>query len=191
MTPDDFKKLGDEGGMITAFGVYHPLDPRVEEVRIADIAWSLSQIVRWNGASAGTLTVAEHSMKVSSHFGFRDENDLAFWGLLHDAAEAYLGDMIRPLRRHAEFGRSFERLEEKNLKVIAGAFDLPWPIPGRVWEADDAEMEEELRMILCQRAKVDHYSVQPYEEAFTTYLDFLEHYHMLIRHRNEIRAGVR
>ena len=76
---------------------FWPLDPRVEEVRLHDIAAHLARICRFNGAlrdSVEHYSVAQHSVLVSWHVPVA----YALEGLLHDAAEAYTGDMIKPLK---------------------------------------------------------------------------------------------
>lgn len=77
------------------------LDPEPDMVRVEDIAHALSRIARFNGHTEGEpYSVAHHSMLVADL--------LASWGappaivregLLHDAAEAYYGDIVSPLKR--------------------------------------------------------------------------------------------
>ena len=88
-------------------------DPRPEDVRIEDIAAQLSRICRFGGAlkdgyyedwnmgiDAGTwvhfetYSVAQHCVLVSRNV----PPEYALEGLLHDAAEAYIGDMIKPIK---------------------------------------------------------------------------------------------
>lgn len=84
---------------------------RDEPVDILDIAHHLSQIVRFNGAACRPYSVAEHSLLVSSileRSGMNREVQLA--GLLHDAHEAYIGDITQPLKEAlSEFGDSVFR----------------------------------------------------------------------------------
>jgi len=68
------------------------LDPRPEDIRIGDIAAHLSKINRWVGATALPYSVAQHSEFVSRQL----ERRFAQYGLLHDAHEAYLGDISSP-----------------------------------------------------------------------------------------------
>src|SRR5579872_2947230 len=81
----------------TASGLEFPLfEPRLDAINIEDIAHGLSMICRFTGQCARFYSVAEHSVHVS-HLVPRED---AAWGLLHDAAEAYLGDVASPLKKH-------------------------------------------------------------------------------------------
>ena len=82
---------------------FWPFDPHPEEVYIEDIAHALSNKCRFNGQSIPFYSVAQHSGLVSRIV--IPEQKLP--ALLHDAAEAYSGDMIDPVKRHLE-----ERLQK-------------------------------------------------------------------------------
>jgi len=74
-------------------------DPERQEFCIEDIAHALANTCRYNGHTNEFYSVAQHSYAVASilkHKGFGPKIQLA--GLLHDAAEAYFGDMISPLK---------------------------------------------------------------------------------------------
>jgi len=70
------------------------------------------------------------------------------WALFHDAAEAYLGDLIRPVKRGSALGIEFSALEDHTLSMIAERFDLPWPIPDEIHEADNRMLATESRDVL-------------------------------------------
>lgn len=75
-------------------------DPRVEDVHIEDVAHALSLICRFGGHCSEFYSVAQHSLVVQSIVAeeFKDQHDLQLAALLHDATEAYIGDMVRPLK---------------------------------------------------------------------------------------------
>lgn len=95
----------------------------------ADIAASLSKLCRYNGHTSRFYSVAEHSVLVSTVVPVEH----ALWGLLHDAAEAYLGDMPRPIKRRFP---AFAAAEEAILRNVARVFSLPERIPASVHDAD-------------------------------------------------------
>lgn len=84
---------------------FWPLDPRAEEVCIEDIAHALSMICRYTGHCRRFLSVAEHCCHVSDAMPPR----LRLAGLLHDASEAYVGDVSGPLKRSVPLLKEIER----------------------------------------------------------------------------------
>lgn len=122
---------GTEDWMCTASGVkYYPAAPRVEDVRIEDIAHHLSRLCRFTGAIIPEhYSVAEHSVLVSQVVPRKH----ALAGLLHDAPEAYLNDINRPAKRSLP---DYKALEARNWAVISYKFGLPLDLPREVHEAD-------------------------------------------------------
>lgn len=97
-----------------------PLDPRPEDVDIEDIAQGLAFQSRFNGHTFGFYSIAQHSVLVAGGVE-REEPAHALVALLHDAAEAYLGDIVRPVK----VGLSgFAALERTNLRVIMEALGV-------------------------------------------------------------------
>lgn len=99
-------------------------DPHPDDVEIRDIAHGLSMVCRFAGHCRVFYSVAEHSVRVArlvEACGGTPEE--ALWGLLHDAAEAYLGDMVRPLKVSMTAYREHEARHEgvilKGLGVAA------------------------------------------------------------------------
>jgi len=85
--------------MQTFSGRFYPLDPRPEEFEIEDIALSLSRINRYNGHNDAPLSVAQHSVQcVDLAVSDNMDIDVLRYMLMHDATEAYVGDMVRPLK---------------------------------------------------------------------------------------------
>jgi len=102
-------RIGDWMQTYGSPGYFYPLDPRPEEVSIEHIAHALSLLCRYNGACNKFYSVAEHCWHVSHHVIQRFE----LFGLLHDAAEAYIGDMIRPIKKDLPIFRNIEWKIEK------------------------------------------------------------------------------
>lgn len=135
-------KEGRDNWLLTFSGIkVHPLDPKPEEIRVVDIAHGLSNICRFGGQCRVFYSVAEHSVRVA-HLLARSSapKEMVMWGLMHDAAEAYLGDVIRPLKG---FFPAYKVVEEKVLKTVARKLRLSWPIPAKVKEADSSLLKSE------------------------------------------------
>ncbi|TPM59363.1 hypothetical protein FJ959_08740 [Mesorhizobium sp. B2-2-4] len=120
---------------------FHPLDARPDEVHIEDIAHSLSLQCRYAGHCNRFYSVAEHSVLIANWIWWHGSAADALAGLLHDATEAYLVDMPRPVKRSMhEY-----RLHEAALwKVIAKRFGLAEEMPALVHEADNRIISDEL-----------------------------------------------
>jgi hypothetical protein len=95
------------------------LNPHPSDISIQDIAHSLSLLNRYNGHSIKGYSVATHSLHVSRLV----PRGLELHGLLHDAAEAYLGDVVRPLKH---FLTGYEPIESKFETAIWECFGLSW-----------------------------------------------------------------
>ena len=79
--------------------MFDPLHPNAELIDIEDIAHALSMLCRANGHFKSFYSVAQHSincMKEAKARGYSDRIQLAC--LLHDASEAYLSDVTRPVK---------------------------------------------------------------------------------------------
>jgi hypothetical protein len=73
-------------------------NPKPEDFDIADIAHALPMICRW-GAQDAWISVAAHSVAMA-RYEMSHGNEFSLEALMHDAAEAYLGDTIGSLRRY-------------------------------------------------------------------------------------------
>ncbi len=97
-------------------------DLKEENIVIDDIAGALSKICRFNGHIDGFYSVAEHCMEVAEVLR-KDKYDYAvqLCGLLHDAAEAYLGDIPTPVKR---IMREYKIIEKQYQDIIFSKFGL-------------------------------------------------------------------
>lgn len=89
-------------------------------IDLHDIAHGLSHICRFGGHVRSYYSVAQHSVLVSELCDTAD----AQIGLLHDAPEAYLGDVISPLKRQPGM-EAYRDIEEKMAATVAIRFGLP------------------------------------------------------------------
>lgn len=144
---------------------FWPLQPKAEEVALQDIAHALSNICRFTGHTNHFYSVAQHSVLVSRTV----PAEFALWGLLHDASEAYLADISRPVKQQMPFYQEAERRLEK---VIASAFGLPWPMPAAVKEVDTRMLMTEKRDVLVcpwDFSRVHVADCQPYDFRIVPY----------------------
>lgn len=141
----------------------HLLTPSADEINLADIAHSLGHLARFNGHTrhARAYSVAEHSLRVLRIARRRLQSDLApevlvvdglpligqvrhglAMALLHDAHEAYTGDIVIPVARAlvricggaCGFDRHpLDRLKARLQRAIHETLELPWPVP-RTWD---------------------------------------------------------
>lgn len=116
------------------------LDPWSSEFTIDDIAHGLSLICRYAGQCDRFYSVAEHSLLVSDTVP-----RFAYAALMHDAAEAFIGDVTRPLKQLLPAYKEIERNVES---AIFQRFAVPHPLPEAVKEADLRVLAAEQNQIM-------------------------------------------
>jgi hypothetical protein len=155
-----------------------PWDMSMSQIEIRDIAMSLSNICRYNGHVANPLTVAEHSVAVMVKLKSMtekgkdytpDANDLLA-ALLHDAPEAYLGDIHGPSKKKPEFA-FYREAEDRLMELIYARFGIyvDDELAERIHAADMAVFRDEWETPGGQ------FSPRPAERLF------LHRYHFLQR----------
>ena len=114
--------------------------PSASTFTIEDIAHGLANICRYSGQCRGFYSVAEHSILVSEVAkGFE------FEALLHDAAEAFLGDITRPLKQMLP---EYKRIENEVELAILDRFGVTAPLPSQIKQADLRVLAAEQRQIM-------------------------------------------
>jgi hypothetical protein len=128
---------------------FWPEDPRAEEIRLGDIAHALSNMCRFGGHCRSFYSVAQHSVMVSveaERAASVDKTLVAIIGLLHDATEAYLVDVPRPIKRNLH---GYKPMEELLARVIGERFGIELhQLPQLVEEADERALFTEKRDLL-------------------------------------------
>lgn len=120
---------------------FWPLDPREEEVHLADIAHALSNQCRFSGHTSHFYSVAQHCILTSTLC--TPENALA--SLMHDASEAYLVDVPRPIKPALP---EYLPIEAKIMEVIAKKFGFAWPLCDDVRNADNIMLHVEKNALM-------------------------------------------
>jgi hypothetical protein len=115
---------------------FWPMDPRPDEIDILDIAHSLSMMCRYAGHVTDFYSVAEHCCHV--HDAAPPEHRA--WALLHDASEAYLVDVPRPVK---PFLPGYKAAEARVMAAVADRFGLPLQEPPEVKDLDARILHDE------------------------------------------------
>ena len=143
---------------------FYPLDPRPEDIEIVDIAHSLSRKTRFNGHASRHYSVAEHSILVAYHVSLDDPDPrVVLAALLHDASEAYLSDVPRPIKMLDEMA-PYRAVEEKVERLIAAKYGLPWPMPDIVKIHDDRALATEFRELVAVKSTPWGLNAEPWED---------------------------
>lgn len=156
----DGENLYAENCIRTYTGKYvNVIDPRPETIDIIDIAHSLSMQVHFIGHLPFHYSIAQHSLVVSRICPRR----YALEGLLHDASEAYLSDMSRPLKAYLP---GYRDIESRMMKVISESLGFQYPLPAEVKEADNRALEIEWNEIMLRRDSFYRRDMYAVEETF-------------------------
>lgn len=116
--------------ILTRSGQYFNfLDPSSYRLDVEDIAHGLANCCRFVGQCKQFYSVAQHSVYVSRIVPEQD----AFAGLMHDCAEAFLGDVSKPLKQLLPDYRAIEKRIEA---VLFEKLGIPYPLPPSIKKAD-------------------------------------------------------
>lgn len=156
-------------------------------VDLTDIAHALSTQCRFGGHSKKFYSIAEHSVLVSELL----PESLKVAGLMHDAAEAYVGDLVRPLKYLPEIKPVFKKIENNIQRVIHRKFNIIVnPADEKlIKEADNMVLRIESEKILNgtlidnwnenfprSEAYIDVQGLKP-TKARELFLEYFTHYH--------------
>lgn len=117
------------------------LRPTASMIKPVDIAHALSRLCRFNGHTRAHYSVAQHSLIVASLVPV--EHQLV--ALLHDATEAYIGDMTRPLKAVMP---EYKFVEHQIWLAVCERFDIQIDLPSCVKHADMVALATERRDLM-------------------------------------------
>ena len=135
MTPQTVSSIALYNGDFFDFN-----DPESHDFDIDVISHALANICRFTGHTIRHYSVAEHSVLVSRLLPDRYALD----GLMHDAAEAYIGDVSSPLKALLP---EYRKIEEKVEKALARHFGTSYPMPDVVKAVDKSLYLAEVRQM--------------------------------------------
>jgi uncharacterized protein len=123
----------------------NPFDPDPDQLDAGDIARALANQCRFGGHSRVFYSVAQHSVIVSELVEQRggDAEDV-FAALMHDASEAYLGDMPHPIKHRSSLGAAFKAAEDHLEAALRERFRIKADVP-EIKRADRALLATERR----------------------------------------------
>lgn len=165
----------------------NPLELRVDDIDIRDIAHALSLMCRFNGHCSQFYSVAEHSIRVS---GILKGTDDQLTGLLHDATEAYMADIARPVKWALPQIKAVEG-------IIAIAINTKYNLCGdwrNVKNADNILLATEARDLMFTQGKEWYLPVKPLEyrikpmESWNAEANFLRIFEMLESDRHKVKV---
>ena len=158
------------------------LNPDPDLITIENIAQNLSHICRFTGNVDIFYSVAQHSVLVSKDV----KKEYALEALLHDATEAFIGDVSTPLKSLLP---EYKKIEENFHRVIAKKFNVPEILSPEVKRADRFLCEQEKLSLLpftddCLNYWGDLKRIQkisPYSSPIMSYNSFMNRFNELTK----------
>ena len=156
----------------------NPLKPTINQINLKDIAHALSLICRGNGQVKHFYSVGQHCINCCEEAKARGESErIQLACLLHDGAEAYLSDVIRPVKVELI---GYTEIEDNFLKLILEKFGLADLTPeewNKVKQIDDALLQYDLVELLGEELSSEGYTFVrtpdiefvPFEQIETVY----------------------
>ncbi len=143
-----------------------PFNPDPDQITLVDIAHSLSNLCRWNGHTMKYYSVAEHSIFVQNMVQSREDKVAA---MLHDASEAYISDVTRPVKHRL---KNYFDVEYDLMIAISRKFNFQYPLSQSVKEADDYALHwEYANLVIAER--VPTMTPREAKHAFLGIMDIL------------------
>lgn len=129
----------------TYSGLYlNVFDPDPATICIEDIAHALSNLCRFAGHTKKFYSVAQHSVLCALHV----DDDFRLQALMHDASEAYLLDIPKPIKNRLV---GYKDMEDKMMSIIATKFGFDYPLHKEVKGIDNYMLEWEWRdVVTCE-----------------------------------------
>jgi len=153
-------------------------NPDPSTIVIEDIAWALSRMPRFSGHSIPYIpySVAQHCIQVARDLAPHGP-DIQLFGLLHDAAEAYINDLPSPVKHIPEIHAVIKKLEDSLMEAIYKALNIDPPTYDEeviVKQADKTQQAVEAYNYMYSRGKdwnlpeVSFKKLQEFEDPLTS-----------------------
>ncbi len=159
--------------------IFDPWNITCDDIDIIDIAHALSLLCRGCGHVNFFYSVGLHCLNCATEAKARGySKDLQLACLLHDASEAYISDIIRPVKIHLT---QYQQLEDKIISTIYDHFKLQLSAANKqlIKEIDDQMLANEMPIIFssCQLEKIPKLACtptikeMPFKDVEQQYLD--------------------
>ncbi|MCL1887119.1 MAG: metal-dependent phosphohydrolase [Betaproteobacteria bacterium] len=171
--------------ILTCAGNYFSfINPDAYHFDIKTIAHALSHLCRFTGHTSEFYSVAQHSILVSHLV----PPGMQLAGLLHDATEAFVGDMTKPLK---EMFPEFRRIEKNIERAICRQYGIPCPMPHEIKQADLILLATEQRDLMPHIETQWHYlkGIEAMKETITPWPPSLARKRFLERFYELEKAG--
>lgn len=155
------ENLYTKNSIRTFTGIYfNVLEPTEAMINIEDIAHALSHLCRFNGHLPKFYSVGQHSYIVAGLCS--PERQLE--ALLHDASEAYLCDVPKPVK---PLLTNYKEIEDKLMALIAKKFGFQWPLSEEVHAADQNMLQLEWdHLMLANNEEIKIYKPSEVKKMF-------------------------
>jgi 5'-deoxynucleotidase YfbR-like HD superfamily hydrolase len=178
-------------------------NPDPSTIDISDIAWALSRMPRFSGHTIPYIpySVAQHCIRVMKELAPHGPQ-IQLYGLLHDAAEAYINDLPSPVKHIPEIHAVIKKLEDRLMLTIYEALDIRPPTAEEeaiVKESDKIQQAVEAHNFMYSRGsdwnlpKVTFKKLQEFEQPKTSveaYELFLGYYEILLKEIQKENSAV-
>ena len=115
----------------------NPVEPKAEDINIRDIAHALSMVCRGGGHVKTFFSVGQHSLICAEEARLRGlPARVQLGALLHDGSEAYMSDLVRPVKEQIP---QYRAIENRLIDTIWAAF-----LPGEPLTEDERRMIKEI-----------------------------------------------
>lgn len=167
-----------------------PVDPDPITLCVTDVAHALANKCRYSGHTRRFYTVAEHSWLMAEYALAKGDRESARWALIHDAVEAYLPDVPRPLK---PFLANWKELEANMERAVKEHFD-EYPnaaVEGLVHSLDTRILLTEAQVLLPSRGQRWEIDAKPLDTRLRCWQpsiarrNFLEAFEVLFPHYTE------
>ena len=141
----DRPEIIEKSWVITLSGKrFNILKPDPDAVKIEDIACALARQARFNGHTRFFYSVGQHSVLGAE---VSPTKDIALQMLFHDATEAYIGDLVSPVKALCP---DFELIESRIHWAISQKLNLEFPLPKVVKQIDRRLLATEVRDLITK-----------------------------------------